>query len=89
MFRLDANARWPVERKGAALGCEAAADHRIIIISTAMIATMTAAITAMCMGLESMCRTMAKRVPSGRRAMPQTVQTPGVCCRTLRCIGQM
>ena len=54
-----------------------------------MIATITAAMTAMCIGLDSMCRTIAKRVPSGTSAMPHFGQAPGVACLTVGCIGHV
>ena len=68
---------------------DAAADHRNIIINAAIIVTMTTAMTAMCMGLDNMCRTMAKRVPSGSSAMPQLGQVPGIDCLTALCMGHV
>ena len=89
MSRLDADGCGCIERVRAALWYEPAADHRNIIINAAMIATMTTAMTAMCTGLDNMCRTMAKRVPSGRSAMPHFGQAPGVACRTVWCMGHV
>jgi hypothetical protein len=43
------------------------AAHRISII----VAAISAAMMTMWVGLLIMCRSMAKRVPSGSRAMPQ------------------
>src|SRR5215207_1262027 len=48
--------------------------HRII--KTAMMASISAAITVRCKGLLIMCRSMPKRVPSGSRSMPHFGHLP-------------
>ena len=60
-----------------------------IIISAPMIASITMAMAAICIGLDTMWRTIAKRVPSGSSAMPHVGQVPGVDWRTARCIGHV
>jgi len=63
--------------------------HSSIIMTAAMTATITTAITARCIGLEIMCRRIANRVPSGTSAMPHFGHGPDPDWRTALCIGQV
>ena len=51
--------------------------QRIIIMAAAMTTTMMPAMTAMCIGLASMCRKNLNRALSGTRFIPHVGQRPG------------
>ncbi len=54
------------------MGC----DQRIIIIAAAITTAISATMIVRCTGLLVTCRSRAKRVPSGTRAMPHLGQLP-------------